>query len=1112
MQYRVLGPLEVRDGEESLPLAGAKQRALLALLLLHANRVLSRDRLIDELWGGEPPATAVTSLQVYVSRLRKLLPPETLLTRPPGYLLAVDPNDLDLQRFEHLLTQGHEALGGGDAEEAARVLHEALTLWRGPALAEFAFEPFAQNEIARLEDLRLGAVEERIEADLALGRHADVIGELEALIGENPHRERLRGQLILALYRSGRQADALDAYQQARRALDELGIEPSAELQELEKGILTHDPALSVKARRNLPSGTVTYLFTDVEESTRLLQELGDRYVTLLEEHRKLLREVFEKHGGVEVDTQGDAFFVAFGSARGAVAAAQAAQDRLTGPLRIRIGLHTGEAELTGGGYVGIDVNRAARIAAAAHGGQVLLSQSTRDLVDADVRDLGVHRLKALSAPERLYQVGLGEFPPIRTIAHTNLPLQPTPLVGRERELAEVLELVVAHRLVTLTGAGGSGKTRLALQAAAELLDDFPDGVWFVSLAPLTDPELVEPSIAQALGAPRELEEFLRGKQLLLVIDNLEQLLPGVAPIVARLDANVLATSREHLNVTAEQEYPVPPLPLNDAVALFTQRARQLEPAFEADEHAAEIARRLDGLPLALELAAARVNVLSAAAILERLDKRLPLLTGGARDVPERQLTLRATIDWSYELLSTEEQCLFARLAVFAGGCTLGAAERVSSAELDTLASLVDKNLLLHHGDRYSMLETIREYAAEKLEASGEGDALRRRHTEHFLALAERAERLLTGQEIPLANVPDERQVVRELPNLRAALEWTFDQGELELALRLAAAAGSGWYLSAGFTEGRGWVGRALEETPHLQTLARARALSRVAGFAAEQGDFRSGDAFHEQALTLYEQHRDQRGVIRSLLGLSYGALMVGDLERARVVLKEAGTLADELGSDWDRAEVCFSGASLEALSGDYAHALALEDEGVRLMQRLGMPRRVWLGRLVSVGYYALLQRDFVRARTALEEYLAEDADKSPLGIANAHSNLGLVSLYERDHEGAAAHFRQALVLCGEAGAKRTIAEALYGLAAVAAIDGDGERSACLWGAADAILESTGSPVSEPEQFIVQHYLEPTQAALADDLHLRARANGGWMSLDEVRTYALEQVNSAADP
>jgi DNA-binding SARP family transcriptional activator/class 3 adenylate cyclase len=432
-EFRLLGPLEARIGDRPLPLGGAKQRALLALLLLNANRVVSRERLIDELWGDNPPETAVTSVQVYVSRLRKLLPPEALVTRPPGYLLEVEPESLDLMRFERLLSDARQA----DSERASRLLREALQLWRGEALAEFSSEPFARVEGARLQDLRLAALEERIEADLALGRHTELIGELEQLIVEHPHRERLRAQLMLALYRSGRQAEALEEFRQARATLDELGIEPGEQLRRLEKQILTHDRTLETPRRR------------------------------------------------------------------------------------------------------------------------------------------------------------------------TNLPAQATPLIGRTRELAEVLELMRANRLVTLTGAGGSGKTSLALEAASRLVGEFPDGIWFVSLASLSDPELVEPTIAQAVGARGELREFLRRKQLLLLLDNLEQLLPDVAPTVAALEANVLATSRERLNVTAEQEYPVPTLPLADAVALFSRRARQLKPAFEPDEHVAEIARRLDGLPLALELAAA---------------------------------------------------------------------------------------------------------------------------------------------------------------------------------------------------------------------------------------------------------------------------------------------------------------------------------------------------------------------------------------------------------------------------------------------------------------------------------------------------------------------------
>jgi hypothetical protein len=381
-----------------------------------------------------------------------------------------------------------------------------------------------------------------------------------------------------------------------------------------------------------LPRGTVTFLFTDVEGSTRLLQEHGDRYAELLAEHRRLLREAFARHDGVEVDTQGDAFFVAFARASGAVAAArEVQQDLAAGPVKVRIGIHTGEPVLTDEGYVGMDVHRAARIAAVGHGGQILVSQATRDLAgDAEVRDLGEHRLKDLSAPEQIYQLGDEDFPPLKTLHQTNLPVQSTPLVGRERELREVQAMLTnGTRLLTLTGPGGSGKTRLALHAAAAVVEEFADGVWFVPLASVRDPALVRSTIAQVLGARDDLGEFLRGKRLLLLLDNLEQLLPEAAPMIAALETRVLATSREPLNVSEEQEYPVPTLPLEDAAVLFTQRARQFRRGWQPDEHVVEIVRRLDGLPLALELAAARVKVLTPEQILARLGRSLELLTSG---------------------------------------------------------------------------------------------------------------------------------------------------------------------------------------------------------------------------------------------------------------------------------------------------------------------------------------------------------------------------------------------------------------------------------------------------------------------------------------------------
>src|SRR5262249_34814226 len=423
----------------------------------------------------------------------------------------------------------------------------------------------------------------------------------------------------------------------------------------------------------------------DVEGSTRLLQETGDEYTDMLSEHRRALRDVFARHGGVEFGTEGDAFFVAFAKATDALAAASGVHEALAdGPIQVRIGLHTGEPTRTAEGYEGIDVHRAARIAAAGHGGQVLLSQATRDLAgEPRVRDLGVHRLKDLAEPERLYQLGEEQFPPLKSLDQTNLPVQPTPFVGREQELADVLALLETHRIVTLTGPGGSGKTRLALQAAAESLEQFRVGVWFVPLGEVSDVQLIEPTIARVVGGPDDLHEYLAGKRTLLVLDNLEQLLPAAAETVAQLDAHILATSRVRLNVAAEQEFPVPVLPLDDAAALFTQRARQINPRFEPDAAVAQIAERLDCLPLALELAAARIKVLTPAQILERLGRSLDLLTSGAHDVPERQRTLRGAVEWSYRLLTPDEQNLFAQLAVFAGSFELEAAEAVGSADID---------------------------------------------------------------------------------------------------------------------------------------------------------------------------------------------------------------------------------------------------------------------------------------------------------------------------------------------------------------------------------------------------------------------------------------------
>jgi predicted ATPase len=690
----------------------------------------------------------------------------------------------------------------------------------------------------------------------------------------------------------------------------------------------------------SLPHGTVTLLFTDIQGSTRLLQELGDEYADLLADHRRTLREEFARHDGVEVGTEGDAFFVAFEKASDALAAAVAVREALAdGPIHVRIGLHTGEPTVTEEGYVGIDVHRAARIAAAGHGGQILVSQATRDLAGTDrLNDLGLHRLKDLAAPERLYQLGDDEFPPLKSVDLTNLPVQPTPFVGRERELAEVIALLDLHRIVTLTGPGGSGKTRLALQAAAESVEQYGDGVWFVSLGAVRDPRLIESTIARVVGGPDDLHEFLAGKRTLLVLDNLEHLLPEAAEIVARLDARILATSRSRLNIAAEQEFPVPMLRLDDATTLFTQRARQLEPRFEPDSAVRQIAERLDGLPLALELAAARVKVLSPEQILERLGRSLDLLTSGAHDVPERQRTLRGTVEWSYRLLTAEEQQLFARLAVFVGGFELEAAEAVCSADLDVLQSLVDKSLLRRGEDgRFFMLVTIRELALEKLRDLPDASSLQGRHDHHFLGLAEEldARERLSGMRDLSAESLDRFE--RELPSFRAALAGLLENGDREGVLRLGAALWRFWLNRAQYRDAADWLEKAPLDEAGLPPDVRAAALeaaggiayythddvdaaetfwrgglelrreqddplelgaaiSRLASVAWRRGDFDSAIAYHEQALPLLERAGAEALVLTELHWLGDAYRDRGDYEAGERVLQETAMRARELG------------------------------------------------------------------------------------------------------------------------------------------------------------------------------------------------------------------------
>jgi predicted ATPase/Tfp pilus assembly protein PilF len=636
-----------------------------------------------------------------------------------------------------------------------------------------------------------------------------------------------------------------------------------------------------------LPDGRLTLLFTDVEGSTQLLHELGDGYAGVLAEHRRVLREVFERHGGTEVDTQGDAFFYVFRSADGALAAAAEGCELLeSGPVRIRVGVHTGAPVLTGEGYVGVDVHLAARIGGAGHGGQVVFSDDTRRELGSspELLDLGEHRLKDFDDAVPLFQLGAEPFPPLKTVSNTNLPRPASSFVGRAADAAAVVGRIRGGaRLLTLTGPGGSGKTRLAIEAATELVPEFRAGVFWVELAPVEAPELMLEEIARVLGASDDLTRHIAERELLLVLDNFEQVVeagPALGDLVSSCpNLCLLVTSRERLRLRDELEFAVEPLPSDDAARLFADRS-----GLPVDETVTALCAALDNLPLAVELAAARTDVLSPKQALDRLERRLDLFRG-ARDVDARQQTLRAAIQWSYELLDEEEQRLFARLAVFAGGCTLEAAEEVTDAELDVLESLVQKSLVRHAGERFWMLETIRDYGLERLDESGETDALRRRHAEWFLALAERAEPHLegAGQSEWLGRLDDDVANIREVA------------GQPDLAGRYLVALRFFWAKRGYVAEGR----RAVEDLlPRLADDDPAKRMALVTGslLAVMQGDFEAAIAHGERAIELGEAAGDLRPRLEVASALGRALLSVGEEERALALFRDAAERGPDIG------------------------------------------------------------------------------------------------------------------------------------------------------------------------------------------------------------------------
>jgi predicted ATPase/class 3 adenylate cyclase/DNA-binding CsgD family transcriptional regulator len=914
-----------------------------------------------------------------------------------------------------------------------------------------------------------------------------------------------------------------------------------------------------------LATGTVTLLFTDIEGSTQLLEQLGERYTGVLTKCRTLLRAAFHTYHGHEIDTQGDAFFVAFARATDAVSAAVAAQHALAAhpwpdgvSVRVRMGLHTGEPQLSAEGYVGLDVHRAARIMSAGHGGQVLLSQTTRDLVEHDLPegvgllDLGAHRLKDLQQKSHLFQlviVGLpARFPPLKTLDTypNNLPIQPTPFIGREQEVESCEQLLVREevRLLTLTGPGGIGKTRMALQVAAELGELFPDGLYFVNLAPLRDSGFVVPTIAQVLDVKELAEQpvldllkvFLREQQLLLLLDNFEHVVSAAVQVAELLAAcpqlKVLVTSRMILHVQAEHEFPVPPLSMPDprylpdvvalsqyeALALFIQRAQASKPEFQltnANARAvAEICRHLDGLPLAIELAAARIKLLPPQALLARLTPRLSVLNSGARDVPERQQSLRHTIEWSYQLLDAEQQRLFQRLTVFVGGCTLHAIEAIS-ATLDGeagrvftgVASLLDQSLLQqteHDGEesRLVMLETIREYGLEVHEASGEMEKTRRAHAAYYLELAEEAEPEL----VVLRQAMWWERLEREHDNLRAAMQWLTEQErtaqEREMALRLGGALLRYWEVRGHWSEGWRFLEWARVESEggavpaqvkvlmaaaylldHLEhdtdraealyeeslvlyqtlgdTAGIALALSQLGEIAASRGHFAAAYTRTEEALALHREVGDKQGIAWSLNNLADIFSQQGEYARAISLNEESLALFKEVGDKQGIAWSLNCLAGIVSQQGEYARAISLDEESLVLCREVGDVEGIaWS--LFGLAHVLLLSRgDPAKVHMLLDEGLAlcrEVGHKS--GVAWGLSLLGEVFLQQGDTVKSRFLLEESVALSREIGHRRSLAESLFVIGSIEALEGDYTAARNCYEQSLAIVREVGANLS----------------------------------------------------
>ena len=864
-----------------------------------------------------------------------------------------------------------------------------------------------------------------------------------------------------------------------------------------------------------IPTGTVTFIFTDIEGSTKLAREHPETWESARARHHAILREAIECYQGYVFQIIGDAFCAAFHTAGDALRAAAKSQVDLfseswgDAPVKVRMGIHTGKAEAqsTGEYYGYLAMSRVQRLMSAGHGGQVLISAASQELLLEDVpenislRDLGERRLKDLIRPEHVYQLVLPglpvDFPPLKTLDfyRHNLPVQLTSFIGREKEMEEIKQFVLAHRLITLTGIGGTGKTRLSLQVAADVLHQFPQGVWFIDLAPLTDPELIPETILSSLGIPQQpgltglqqLNDYLKNKRLLLILDNCEHLIRACAGIVNAILSNsteltVIATSREALGVPGELIWHVPSLSMPDvnqirsvealsqyeAVQLFIERAILAQPQFEVtNENApavAQICFRLDGIPLAIELAAARVRALGVDQIQKRLDDRFRLLTGGSRTALDRHQTLRAALDWSYNLLSDDEKLLLYRLSIFTGGWTLEAAEEVGAGKndiasydvVDLLTRLVDKSLVVLDGSRYNMLETTRQYAFEKLAESGELEWIQSSHLNFFMKLAEEAETGLYGSEQAYYL----EQLETEQGNLRAALKWGLGSAT-ESGFRLVSALWIFWFMHAHFVEGSQWFDQALSSSKTASAHIQMRLLIGAASNAFGQYQFERTMELSEQSLILAREQQDTWAIGMSLHHLGSVAMLQGDYKRAQLLLEEGLILTHDMKS-WNLESIFLDElGQLSQAQGDYMNAREYQERALSLDQKQG---NRWSSS------YGLAHQAFLA-------YQQSEYDKAKLLL------------------------KQALTLAPEFNDKRMISGALELMGMIAIRQDELERAAPLIGSAESVLESIGIAFVPEET----NMINTLHDQLGEATFEKRWAAGRLMTMDQAIAFALEQ-------